>query len=98
MDIEQKKSNHARFMAVSKEAYELRWKKFLLYGDSYKLFSPIGIFIRMSDKMSRIKSILENPDCDCNDERIRDSLIDLSNYAIMMTMEIDDKNDSNKKL
>jgi hypothetical protein len=91
MDIEDKQKNHSQFIAISKEAHELRWKKFLLYGESYKLFSPLGIYIRMSDKMSRIKTIIEHPGYDINDERIRDSLIDLSNYAIMMVMEIDDK-------
>ena len=90
MDIEEKQTNHSQFMAISKEAHELRWKKFLLYGDSYKLFSLLGIYIRMNDKMARIKTIIEHPGYDLNDERLRDSLIDLSNYSIMAVMEVDD--------
>ena len=62
------------------------------YGDSfsksYKEFGLIAPVVRMSDKMERIKS-LTKADAKVKDESIKDTLIDLANYAIMTVVELE---------
>lgn len=63
-----------------------------------------GIMVRMSDKMSRISTLLTN-DAQVNDESVLDTLLDLINYSIILTsylmhernlpMIVDPKKDSN---
>jgi hypothetical protein len=45
--------------------------------------------IRMSDKLNRFKTLSRAENQEVKDESIRDTLIDLANYAIMTVMEID---------
>lgn len=63
------------------------------YGDSfsksYKEFGIIAPVVRMSDKMERIKQLSKVEDVKVKDESIRDTLIDLANYALMTAVEID---------
>ena len=42
-----------------------------------------GCLIRMSDKFSRVASLSKNPDLDLVDEKIEDTLLDLSVYALI---------------
>ena len=62
------------------------------YGDSfsksYKEFGLTAPVVRMSDKMERIKS-LTKADAKVKDESIKDTLIDLANYAIMTVVEME---------
>lgn len=63
------------------------------YGDSFhKSFEEYGLLssvIRMSDKLNRLKSFAKNDDLSVKDESIRDTLLDLANYAIMTVVELD---------
>jgi hypothetical protein len=49
-----------------------------------------GILVRMSDKMSRISSLLEH-DAFVKGESINDTCRDLSNYAIILSIYLADK-------
>lgn len=64
------------------------------YGDSfhvlYEKFGLISSLVRMSDKMNRLESLAQR-EAQVKDESIRDTLLDLANYAIMTVMEIDSK-------
>ncbi len=61
------------------------------YGDSFsRSFSEFGLVaavVRMSDKMERLKSLCRK-DPRVN-ESVKDTLIDLANYAVMTLVEID---------
>ena len=47
--------------------------------------------IRLGDKLNRFKQLTRNPDAQAvRNESIRDTLIDLANYAIMTIMELED--------
>lgn len=63
------------------------------YGDSFHLtFLEEGWAmprIRLSDKLSRFKTLSRSGDSLVKDESLRDTLIDLANYAIMSVMELD---------
>lgn len=67
------------------------------YGDSFhKSFIEFGItspLIRLSDKLNRLKTLSQNKQL-VNDESIRDTLLDLANYAILTIMELDNNKDN----
>ena len=80
---------------VHKEAFELYTRKNQDYGKAYEKFGTIGLLIRITDKISRAISITEKNVQLVDDESLRDTLIDLHNYAAMAVMEMDTK--KNKK-
>ena len=45
--------------------------------------------IRLGDKLSRFKTLSRGCEQKVNDESIRDTLIDLANYAIMTVLEME---------
>lgn len=63
------------------------------YGDSFhQTFIDEGMAmsrIRLTDKLNRFKKLTLAPDQQVNDESIRDTLLDLANYAIMTILEMD---------
>ena len=65
------------------------------YGNSFsETFRKLGIIsaaTRMLDKMNRIVSLVTKDQQKVNDESLRDTLIDIANYAVMTIMEIDKK-------
>lgn len=48
-----------------------------------------SVTVRLSDKVNRFKSLVKNPDLDPLDESIRDTLVDLANYATMSLAYLD---------
>lgn len=65
------------------------------YGDSFhKTFVEEGMAmprIRLGDKFERFKNLSRSSDRQMvGDESIRDTLLDLANYAIMTILEMDD--------
>jgi len=83
--VEQMKKIHA-------DALEVFIKKNTDYGDSFATYGIIGILIRIEDKMRRAISISKNGVNLVKDEGIRDTLLDLHNYAAMGLMLLDEKN------
>jgi hypothetical protein len=75
---------------VQSEALELFTRKNADYGDAFAKYGVIGVLMRIEDKLQRSMSITKNG---CNlvkDEGIRDTLIDLHNYAAMAIMLLDE--------
>ena len=64
------------------------------YGDSFhQTFIDEGFAmsrIRLADKFNRFKTLSRDREARVKDESIRDTLIDLANYAIMTVLEMDD--------
>lgn len=83
------------FEAVLQEMKELHSKKNHDYGDSFsKSFDEFGMvapIVRMSDKLERLKTLCKS-DAKVN-ESVRDTLIDLANYAVMTVAEIDENDE-----
>ena len=75
---------------VQKEGYELFVKKNKDYGDSFATYGPIGVIVRMGDKISRLQSITTKCVSLVNTESLRDTLIDLHNYSAMAIMLLDE--------
>lgn len=88
-------NNVRRHQQIAEELSELYARKNSDYGDSFhKSFSEEGMAaprIRLGDKLNRFKQLTRNPDAQAvRNESIRDTLIDLANYAIMTIMELED--------
>lgn len=62
------------------------------YGDSFsKTFEEYGLIapiIRLEDKLNRLKSLEDSYTPKVSNESIRDTLLDIANYAILTIMEI----------
>jgi hypothetical protein len=71
---------------IQKQGLELFIKKNADYGDAFAKYGVIGVLMRIEDKIQRALSIQKNGVTLVNDEGIRDTLIDLHNYAAMALM------------
>ena len=76
--------------AVHKEGLELFERKNADYGDAFSTYGTVGVIVRMGDKISRLSSITNTGINLVEDEKIRDTLIDLHNYAAMAIMLLDE--------
>jgi len=76
--------------SVQEEALELFKMKNKDYGDAFANYGSIGVLVRMGDKISRLVNIDKNK-IEIKDEKMRDTLIDLHNYAAMAIMLLDEQ-------
>lgn len=83
-----------QMIKVQKEGLELFKKKNQDYGDAFAKYGTIGVLMRIEDKIQRSLSITKNGVNLVADERIRDTMIDLHNYAAMAIMLIDEVNEN----
>lgn len=81
----------SQYKAVQKEAIELFQRKNKDYGDAFANYGPVGVIVRMGDKINRLSSVTKNQVSLVQNESIRDTLIDLHNYAAMAIMLMDEK-------
>lgn len=80
-----------QMIQVQQEALQLFNKKNQDYGDAFATYGTIGVLVRLSDKISRAVSVSNSSVTLVNDESLRDTLIDLHNYAAMAIMLLDEK-------
>ena len=83
-----------QFATIQKEAADLFKRKNQDYGDAFANYGTIGVIVRMSDKISRAVSISNKQVSLVDDESLRDTLIDLHNYAAMAIMLMDETQSS----
>jgi hypothetical protein len=76
------------------EALELFTKKNTDYGDAFAKYGVIGVLMRIEDKLQRSMSITKNGVNLVNDERIKDTLLDLHNYAAMAIMLLEENDNA----
>jgi len=75
---------------VQREAFALFTKKNIDYGDAFAKYGVVGVLMRMEDKLQRMMSITKNGVNLVNNESLRDTLLDLHNYAAMAIMLMDE--------
>ena len=85
----------AQLTVIQTEARELFEKKNADYGDAFAEYGVIGILVRLGDKIKRLQSITNNGITLVEDEKLRDTLIDLHNYAAMGIMLLSQGYDGN---
>ena len=74
---------------IQREAYDLFVRKNADYGDAFAKYGVIGVLMRIEDKLQRGMSITKNGVNLVSDEGLRDTLLDLHNYAAMALMLLD---------
>lgn len=87
----------SQYKAVHNEALELFKRKNADYGDAFANYGPVGVIVRMGDKINRLSSVTGSSVCLVKTETVRDTLIDLHNYAAMAVMLMDEKEDPVEK-
>ena len=50
---------------------------------NFRLFGKFGILVRLGDKFARLRSFEEQGELKCDDESIRDTILDIINYAVL---------------
>lgn len=60
-----------------------------IFGISVRKYGKISALTRISDKFNRLENLILNGECEIKDESIKDTLMDLANYAIMLYMEVE---------
>lgn len=76
---------------IHNEALELFKKKNTDYGDAFATYGTVGVIVRMGDKIQRLLSISNKGVALVDTESLRDTLIDLHNYAAMGVMLLDEE-------
>lgn len=71
---------------IQSDALELFKKKNADYGDAFAKFGIIGVLMRIEDKIQRALSISKSGVTLVDDEGLKDTLLDLHNYAAMALM------------
>ena len=81
----------AHFADIQLEARSLFILKNKDYGNAYEKYGLIGVLMRIEDKIQRCLSITKNGVTLVTDEGLRDTLIDLHNYAAIAVMMSENK-------
>ena len=77
---------------IQSTALEIFTRKNADYGDAFAEFGVIGVLMRIEDKIKRALSITRSGVNLVSDENIRDTMLDLHNYAAMALMLLDENN------
>lgn len=86
--------NVEQFMSITQNMAKTYAAKNHDYGNSFEEsldeFGLVASVVRLGDKMNRIKSLIKK-EAQVKDESIKDTLLDMANYAIMTVMWMDKK-------
>jgi len=72
-----------QFCQVQNSALRLFKKKNADYGDAFAKYGVIGVLVRLEDKIQRAITVSKKQITLVNDETLKDTLLDLHNYAAM---------------
>ena len=76
----------SQLVQIQATALKLFKKKNADYGDAFAKYGTIGVLVRIGDKINRAVSVTKNGIQLVDDESLRDTLLDLHNYAAMGLM------------
>lgn len=86
--------NVEQFMSITQDMAKTYAAKNHDYGNSFEEsldeFGLVASVVRLGDKMNRIKSLIKK-EAQVKDESIKDTLLDMANYAIMTVMWMNKK-------
>ena len=71
---------------IQQRALELFERKNKDYGDAFAKFGLVGVLVRIEDKIQRAISISRSGITLVEDECLKDTMLDLHNYAAMALM------------
>ena len=90
-NLKERSDRVEQMLNVHNEALQLFIRKNADYGDAFAKFGTVGVLVRMEDKIQRAISISNRGVHLVNTESLRDTLIDLHNYAAMAIMLMDEE-------
>lgn len=76
--------------AVQSELRDLFDRKNKDYGDAFAEYGVVGVLVRIGDKLKRAVNLQGTSVNLVADENVRDTLVDLANYACMAVMLLDE--------
>lgn len=82
-----------QMQTIQNTCLELFKKKNKDYGDAFAKFGVIGVMTRIEDKILRSMNITNNGINLVDNESLRDTLMDLHNYAAMAVMLMDENDE-----
>lgn len=84
-----------KFKQITEEMQELCKRKNSDYGssvnDTYKRYGLVSYLVRMEDKINRVRNLVLNKNQKVEDEKIRDTLMDLANYSILAIIDMENE-------
>lgn len=90
---EQRPENLVKFGNILDSMFRIYEAKNHDYGDSFgqsiKSYGPIAGLTRISDKFHRLESLILKGEQKVQDESLKDTLIDMANYCVMLRMALD---------
>jgi len=90
LDIIHSSNKVEQLQAIQADALAMFKKKNADYGDAFAKYGVIGVLMRIEDKIQRAISITKNNVALVNNESLKDTMLDLHNYAAMACMLIDE--------
>lgn len=75
---------------IHKKGLDLFIKKNTDYGDAFAQYGPIGVLIRLEDKIKRAINISKTNITLVDNESLYDTILDLHNYSAMFLMLLDE--------
>ena len=84
-----------KFIKAQKEGLELFKRKNREYGSAFRENGPVGMIIRLGEKLNRYKTI--NKDVikiDSSDESLRDTLLDIHNCSALALLLLDEEDEN----
>jgi len=81
-----------QMIQVQNESIEVFKKKNISYEDAFADYGTAGVIVRIGDKIQRLVSVSNRGISLVNTKTLRDTLIDLHNYAAMAIISIDENN------
>jgi hypothetical protein len=81
-----------QFNCIQNECLEIFKKKNADYGDAFATHGVVGVLVRINDKLSRFTNITKKGiEINVTDETLKDTLMDLHNYAAMAIICLEQK-------
>jgi hypothetical protein len=87
--------NVKQMQIVHNEAVEVFKRKSISYEDAFADYGTTGVIVRIGDKIQRLVSVSNRGIQLINTKTLRETLIDLHNYAAMAIISIDENNSNN---
>lgn len=97
-NMDQHELRKKQMAAAQAEAYEVFCRKNRDYGDAFATHGPLGVIVRMHDKLNRVINVTNSGIMMVETEAVRDTLIDLMNYSAMAVMLIDENAETKNAL
>ena len=89
-----KLTNHDKLLLEIRSTYKEKNTKYgNSFGDTFDKVGIISAYTRLSDKFNRFEYMVMNKDNGTDDERMRDTLLDMANYCLMTVMELEKENE-----